>query len=299
MPTARSARTKQNKQTKAVRDGDQYFSRAVANALDILEYLQTERPAATLNDIAIRLDLSKTSAFRLLRTLESTNCLKLMEGGMYQIAPGVHSVTPTRWIAELMRVGKSNLERLGREISETISLAAVLDNRIEVIVVVESRQVIRMSNVVGHIVPPNASSLGKAITAFQSGERREKLLRSFGIYRFTEHSDHRFRELMAEFDRVREQRFAEDREESILDGICLGVPIFGSGGQVSSALSVSIPKSRMRTAERQEALKSALRSAADRIAAELAVDNKSNDRRLTDSVGVQPFRLPPVAISAH
>jgi IclR family acetate operon transcriptional repressor len=45
-----------------------------------------------------------------------------------------------------------------------------------------------MSNVVGHILPANASFMGKAITAFQTEERREKLLRSHEIYRFTDHT---------------------------------------------------------------------------------------------------------------
>ena len=72
-----------------------------------------------------------------------------------------------------------------------------------------------MSNVVGHIVPPNASSLGKVITAFQTQEQREKLLRSYGFWRFTERSITDALQLQQEFDRVRADKFATDRE-----GLC-------------------------------------------------------------------------------
>jgi DNA-binding IclR family transcriptional regulator len=65
--------------------------------------------------------------------------------------------------------------------------------------VVKSPQIIRMSNVAGHILPPNASSLGKVIAAFQTEEQREKLLRSYGCWRFTEHSITDSAQLQEEF----------------------------------------------------------------------------------------------------
>ena len=45
---------------------------------------------------------------------------------------------------------------------------------------------------------------------------------------------------------MRAQKFAIDREECNYDGICFSVPVFDGIGQVSSAISVSMPKSRLR-----------------------------------------------------
>ena len=126
-----------------------------------------------------------------------------------------------------------------------------------------------MSNVVGHIVPPNASSIGKAITAFQTEERREKLLRSHGMYRFTEHTIVDRSELCREWERVQLQKFAVDREESVYDGVCFAVPIIGESGEVNAAISASLPKARLRDAEHEAAMVKALTSAAARIAADL------------------------------
>src|SRR5207244_4385440 len=160
----------------------------------------------------------------------AAGCLTASEWGKYVLAPGVHSVVSTQTVARLLRVGVPRIQHLSRQLRETTSLAALFENRVEVIAVVESPQPLRMSNIVGHILPPNASSLGKAITAFQSEERREKLLRSYGIYRFTDHTITQRAELDQEFARVREQKFATDLEESVLDGHCFGVPIFGKDG---------------------------------------------------------------------
>jgi len=95
------------------------------------------------------------------------------------------------------------------------------------------------------------------------------LLRSYGIYRFTEQTITDRTELDREFMRVREQRFATDLEESVSDGNCFGVPIFGSAGDVGAAISVSLPKMRLLDADHRKALLAALRTAADQIADDL------------------------------
>lgn len=268
----RRTRSKAAEPAKTSRGKDQYFSRAVAKALEALEVLQAGDGPMALNEVAQRLQLSKTSAFRLLRTLEVSGCLAASDGGKYALAPGVHAVVSTQTVARLRRAAIARLQHLGRQLRETTSLAALFDNRIEVIAVVESPQQIRMSNVVGHILPPNASSLGKVITAFQTEERREKLLRSYGMYRCTDHTITDRTELDQEFGRVRQQGFATDLEESVCDGHCFAVPIFGPAGDVGAAVSVSLPKARDRDSDRREAILAALRVVADQIAADLRSD---------------------------
>jgi DNA-binding IclR family transcriptional regulator len=269
VPAVRNVRPKAAPVAEKSRGKDQYFSRAVSKALETLDVLQSGNGPMALNEVAQRIQLSKTSTFRLLRTLQASGCLLASEWGKYALAPGVHSVVSTQTVARLLRVGIPRLQHLGRQLRETISIAALFDNRIEVIAVVESPQLIRMSNIVGHILPPNASSLGKAIVAFQTEERRERLLRSYGIYRFTEHTITDRTELDHEFVSVRERRFATDLEESVADGHCFGVPIFGPADEVGAAISVSLPKMRVQDDGHRKALVSALRATAEQIAADL------------------------------
>ncbi|HEY4045329.1 MAG TPA: IclR family transcriptional regulator [Acidobacteriaceae bacterium] len=248
---------------------DQYFSRAVGKALEALELLQAELAPLPMNEIAQRLQLSKTSAFRLLRTLETIGCVAADARGQYKLAPGIHAITPAQWLGKLLRIGTPHLQTLSREIAETASLAALFENRVEVIAVVESPHVIRMSNVVGHILPPNASSLGKAIVAFQPPQQIERLLRSFGTYRFTDNTITDQRALLREYESIRLHKFAVDREECAYDGICFSVPIFGPNGQVSAAISSSMPKTRLRNAEHEKAIIAAVRATAEQIALDL------------------------------
>ncbi len=222
-----------------------------------------------LHQVAQCIQLSKTSTFRLLRTLEASGCLLATGYGEYQLAAGIHSVVPTLWLARLLRVAQSPMQELSHSLGETVSLAALFDNRMEVIAVIESTQVIRMSNLVGHILPPNSSSMGKVIAAFQTDAIREKLLQSCGLYRFTERSITDRLELQKEYARVRKEKFATDREESVPDGICFGVPVFNAAGEVKAALSSSFPKVRVRDAEHEKAIVNALRQTSKLISSDL------------------------------
>jgi DNA-binding IclR family transcriptional regulator len=268
MPKSDTATRKSVESAKKSSGGSQYLSRAVSKSLKVLELLQSARSPMGLQEIARRIQLSKTSTFRLLRTLEAAGCLVAVGSGEYRLAPGIHSVVPTLWLARLLRVATVRMQELNNQLRETVSLAALFDNRVEVVAVIESPQIIRMSNVVGHILPPNASSLGKVIAAFQSHEQREKLLRSYGFWHFTEHSITDPAKIQEEFSRVLADKFATDREESVPDGICFGVPVFNSSGEVNVALSASVPKMRVRDREHEKAIVAALRATAENISAD-------------------------------
>ena len=149
-----------------------------------------------------------------------------------------------------------------------LRLAVLFDNHIEVVAVEESPNIIRMANIVGRILQPNASSLGKAIVAFQAEQRRERLLRTYGIYPFTPNTITDEMELKREFDRVRAAGYAEDRAESVPGGHCFAVPIFAEGKQALAAMSISLPESRFAEGDR-ERIVPALRKAAAAISAEL------------------------------
>ena len=92
-----------------------------------------------------------------------------------------------------------------------------------------------------------------------------KLLRSYGVHRFTAHTLVDERELKDEFDRIRRDSYSLDAEESALEGCCFGAPIRDASGAVYAALSLSMPKSRMKPAALRPRVIAAVRRAADRI----------------------------------
>ncbi len=226
----------------------QYFSRAVSKAFYILNFLNLSQEPVSLNEMAARAGLTKTSCFRLLHTLERLRYIAQGPDSRYSIAESNWG-SPSAQIANaLLRSSQPIARALSEACGESVSIAVLFTNHIEVVQSFESSRVLRMANTVGRILPPHASSLGKAIAAFQPEAVRRKLLVSYGLQRFTPNTITDESKLREEFKKIRKQEYAYEGEESTWDGCCFGAPIFvGHAGEQNpavAAISVSMPKSR-------------------------------------------------------
>jgi DNA-binding IclR family transcriptional regulator len=233
---------------------DRYFSRAVSKALEVLEILKRSSQPKALHYLTSKVSLTKSSLFRILHTLEVSGYVEKTADGRYLISIDRRPLIPTSMLTRLLRVGTPHLKELTRQFRESTALGVLFDNHIETMAVVESPQVIRMGNTPGRIIQPHASAIGKSIAAFQTEERREHLLRSYGILRMTDKTITDETVLREEFRRIREQGYALDSEETTEDGQCYGCPIFMGDGEVLAAISLSMPKSRVGSAEDQQKL---------------------------------------------
>ena len=249
--------------------GSQPSTRSVRKALEALDFLRQTGTPVPLNEVAIRLGLGKSSAFRLLQTLHEAGYLERPDTGIYSLSPAMRRLLPSRLLVHLPRVAAGPMKQLGLEFRENVSLAFLFENHIEVIAVVESPEMIRMSNVVGRILPPHSSSLGKAILAAQTEARRERLLDSFGLYRFTPATMTDIGKLHQEFDRTSKRGYATDLEENVAGGRCYGVPIIIDGVGVVAAISISIPNIRSPDSKGTARLIAALKSTAAQISISL------------------------------
>jgi len=270
VPESRTARRRSTDAPAARERQDKYFSKVIGKALDIIAILRSSVQPMSLNELTLRLNLAKSSVFRILHTLEVSGYIERDTAGRYEVTADLRAWGPGRLRTALVDAAMPALKELSREFRETVSLAMYFENRVEVVATVESPHLIRMGNTVGRIVPPHASSLGKAVAAFQREEVRDRLIRSYGIHRFTEHTITDEVELKQEFERIRALGFSTDPEESVLEGCCFGVPILDGDGLSIAAISVSAPKMRMRDEQLQKRIVATLRRAADGVSRLLA-----------------------------
>jgi len=222
---------------------DRYFSRAIGNALRVLELFQQSTRPLALTQVSRQSKLPKSSVFRILRTLEIAGYLERVDGERFSLLRS--SAIANQLLTQVIATARPVMRQLSQEFRETVSLAFLFQNHIEVVAVIDSPHRVSMGNEVGGLIPPHASSLGKCISAFQEDVRREKLLRSFGLVAFTTHTIVDERALAKELELVRSQGYAKDLEESSLGGCCFGAPIFGRNGHAVAAISVSMPKMRL------------------------------------------------------
>ncbi|MGB6200960.1 MAG: IclR family transcriptional regulator [Candidatus Acidiferrales bacterium] len=267
--TPRNASLDATSETHEPRGERRYFSRGVGRALEIIELLTRNTGSLGLNDVASRINMTKSSAFRLLRTLEALDYVTQIGDGRYLILPENRATVPSRIANSLVRVARPVMKRLNMEFQETVSMAVLFTNHIEVVEVFESPMLIRMANTVGKIIPPHASSMGKSITACQNDETRNKLLRSYGFLRFTPNTITDQLALRENFEQIRKQGYSYDAEESIPEGCCFGVPLLIEPYGAIAALSLSMPKSRLPQGAGAEKMVHALIEASSHIARDL------------------------------
>jgi DNA-binding IclR family transcriptional regulator len=270
VPPQRRRRPKRtaSAQGEAGENGGQYHQRAISRALDVLECFDDARPERTLKEISQDIGLPESSLFRILLTLESRGYLKQSSDGAYALAPKV-LLGRLQERAEKVRAAlRPHLQKLAGRFDETSSCAYLFENRIEALHSVETLHAIRMTNKPGRVLPPHASSLGKVITAFQKPEVINRILEVYGLVPRTNHTVCDRQSLIAEFERIRAQGYALDREESVAGGVCIGAAVTLDGSMVSSALSVSTPIVRM-TPERELEITRAVLDAARAAAQDL------------------------------
>jgi len=252
---------------------DPYFSRAVGKSFLMLNLLSLADEPLTLNQMTSQAELTKSSCFRLLHTLERLHLVARTVDGRYLLKEKSAGASAARITSALLQVEQQHLRSLNEEFGETVSVAVLFTNHIEVVQTLESPRVLRMANTVGRILAPHASSLGKAITAFQPEEISRKLLVSYGLQRFTANTITDERLLREEFERIREQGYASEAEESTPDGYCFGAPLFFQSGKAPgvavAALSLSMPKSRLPEGEARSYMVQRLLTTASQVSAEL------------------------------
>jgi IclR family acetate operon transcriptional repressor len=246
-------------------------SRGLALGLRILNHLRTERRAFSLGELAAYTGLGKPSLLRLLRTLEGMGYVARDANQNYRLEVET-SVTGGRESLRLLhKVAGRFLQELQSRCGETVSLAYLFEDHIRVVEVLESQQHIRMSNYVGRILQPYASSLAKSITAFQDEALIQTLLDVYGIYRSTKNTLVDQLAIQNEFAAVRARGYAEDKEETVEGGYCIGAPIHNPERKVIAAISVSSPKFRV-TAEFMKKSPARLVATADNISQALAAE---------------------------
>lgn len=237
---------------------DRYQSRAVTRALDVLECFPDGTTTYSLKELSQKTKLPESSLFRLLVTLESRGYLRQEADGAYRLSDRVLRGKQYERAALLRDSVRPLLMQIARSCNETTSLAFLFGYHIMVLDSIESFHDIRVINRIGRVLPPYASSMGKAITAFQERATIDRILEAYGIFRRTDRTITDHRAVYEELERVRRQGYGFDRGEATEGGVCVGVPIISSSGRVEAAISISVPDVRMDKAREKEVIQELL-----------------------------------------
>lgn len=210
-----------------------------------MKLLSKER-AATLTDLALRIGMPPSSAYRLLVTMQKHGFADFDEATQ-EWAIGVEAFqvgTSFMQRTSLIEVGREVMQRLMDDTGETANLAIGDGGDVVFIGQVETPNPIRAFFPPGTRSPMHASGIGKALLAELSRSEVEKILQKNGLPEFTPKTLTSPDALFADLEATRERGWSFDDEERYSGMRCVASPIFDAFGKTIAGVSVSGPTAR-------------------------------------------------------
>lgn len=216
------------------------MAQTVDRALVILASL-AEGPAS-LEQAANRIGVHKSTALRLLRTLEEHGFVHRQSDYRYRLGGKLFSLAQLALESIDVRVvAAPHLADLNERCGHTVHLAVYEDGEVTYVDKLESRYPVRMYSRIGKRAPLTASAVGKVLLADLPEARRREVVEALEFPAYTARSLRQPSELLPELEVVRKQGWAVDRGEYEETVNCVAVPIRGVDGRVIAACSISTP----------------------------------------------------------
>lgn len=240
---------------------------SVDRALTILEVL-AELGEGGVTEISQRLDVHKSTAFRLVTALEARGLVEQVgDRGKYRLGMAVvrlaGAVTDQ---LDVTRRARPVCEDLATLVGETVNVAVADGDAAINVDQVRGASSVVTHNWVGERTPLHATSSGKVLMAFCPPVRASGL--SNRLRRFTDATVTRRRDLEDALEKIAVDGYATTVEELEVGLNAVAAPVRGPDGTVVAALSVSGPAYRL-TLERLTDVVPAVVGAADRASAAL------------------------------
>lgn len=243
---------------------------ALEKALDVLDLVGMSPEGVSQTVIAERLDLPRTTAYRLLATLVGRGLLR-RDPLRKVYCLGFRCLEMARQayaMPDLVASAALELRSL-RDLTGETTYLATLDGR-EVISLerCDGAHSERSAAVLGQRKPLHCTSQGKAMLSAMPDAARDALVAELMLKPLTPLTITDRRRLQAELRITKARGYAIDDEEIVLGVRCVGAPIVDTAGEVRGAISVAGPAYRL-TRERLELLGPELAEAARRVGEQL------------------------------
>ncbi len=217
---------------------------SVDRALNILETLaRTGEQGVT--ELARDLDVHKSTAFRLVSTLESHGLVEQTEErGKYRLGVGLLRLAgATTARLDVVQEARPICRKLAADTKETVNIAVLADRAALYLDQVAGSSALQSHNWVGQHIPLHATSNGKVLLSGLAPEEQTRILGSLPAY--TSLTITRRGELRKELEKVRGQGYAVAVDELEIGLTAVAAPIYNAHGDVIASMSVSGPTFRL------------------------------------------------------
>nr|WP_245695654.1 IclR family transcriptional regulator [Actinopolyspora saharensis] len=243
------------------------MSQSLQRGLALLNTL-AEGPR-NLDQLAEAAGVHKSTALRLLRTLESARFVNRPDAHRYRLGSALFELANCALDGiDVRAAAGAKLRELGERTGHTVHLAVREGDSAVYVDKVDSSRSVRMYSRTGARAPLHCTAVGKVLLSGMSEQDRRELVARLERPAWTEHTITGAESLLAEVDRVSVEGCAFDRGEHEDFVHCVAAGVRDPSGAVVAAVSVSVPEMLLGFDE-LSGWSGELRQACARISAEL------------------------------
>jgi IclR family KDG regulon transcriptional repressor len=228
---------------------EQYQVRTVDRALTILKLFIDFDSALSLTDISSKVQLNKSTSYRLLQTLVNNGFMEQsLQTGKYRLGVATLALGDAFLRQnDLCQRAHEALVQLRNSCGETVHLAVLEGSEVVYLDKLPGLHAIGlMSSRVGGRSPAYCTGVGKVLLAYKTNEVIIPADTSRNFKIFTPHTITTQEGLNAELKKIRQNGYGIDSEEHEIGVACIAGPIFDHLG-ILAAISVSGPVERITT----------------------------------------------------
>lgn len=224
----------------------------------VLDYV-TDGSGVSLSDVMSAQDLSKSTAFRMLSTLESMHYIYKINALYYpkHLVPK----NDNEW------TGLQSVYSLAKSLNMSIYLGKMDGTDLVMTQVLHEPYQLTAEDEVGNRVKLHLSALGKVILAYLNNEELKTVLSELSLAPATENTFQDSQLFRYHLKAIRSDGYAFDDEERIIGIRCIAVPVFRNG-KIIAALALAAPASDI-TGSNINTLAKKLHAGSEDVTAEL------------------------------
>ncbi|TDF98642.1 IclR family transcriptional regulator [Paenibacillus piri] len=219
-----------------------YWVPALEKAQAIIRLVAEEPARLKLTDLCKRLDISKSSMFSLLQTMEALQWLSRDRSDTYTL--GMHfGIMGNAFFRQfdLIDAFRKEAPACMRELNESIQLASLEGSEIVYLAKEAAPSLVQMVSGPGTRLPAHATGLGKMLLSALDDTQLNLLYPDDSLESLTPFTLKTKQELFRQLAVIRHQGYALDLQEGVMGFNCIAVPIYQSGSQTVAAISFSMP----------------------------------------------------------
>lgn len=221
-------------------------NQSVERAFTILETIASSADGIGVSDIARELELNKSTAFGLIKTLDNLGYIfKREDTERYQLTYKLRDIVDLRMDQhDILHYAMPYLNQLSEKYGEIIHFVTAAESKVYYLEKIDSTKAIRIISGKGTSMPMYCTGVGKAILSTRSEEEVREYANHVELHKCTEKTITDIDSLLKDLKNTRERGYSIDDEENQEEVFCIGVPITDKKGVGLYAVSISMPEFR-------------------------------------------------------